>query len=1175
MVSQTNENALEDAIERALTGQLSATDNLGNVAESGEGFDHPSKPRNRGYKIGKPENFEKTYAIDEQFFWAFLEKTQNKDLDKLRKSAGREWKRKVLERYDRLCKKHGLLYVLKKGLSIDDAHLTLMYPAPLASSSERVKQNFDHNIFSCTRQLRYSHANPGHEIDIVLFINGMPFATLELKNPWTGQTARYHGQKQYREDRDTKQTLFNFARCLVHMAVDTDEVYMTTKLAGKSTFFLPFNKGDGEGAGNPVNPNGHKAAYLWEEVLTRESVANIIQHFMRLDGKSSDKLSGRTLFFPRYHQLDVVRQLITHTSKVGPGQTYLIQHSAGSGKSNSITWLAYQLIETYPEDGSEKPIYDSVIVVTDRRLLDKQLRDNIRDFSEVKNIVAHAKKSSDLKEAMEAGKKIIITTIQKFPFIIDGIADLGEKRFAVIIDEAHSSQSGSAHDNMNRAMGGQAQAEDETESEGENDAQDYILEAMRSRKMRGNASYYAFTATPKNTTLEKFGQKMPDGSFRPFHLYSMRQAIEEGFILDVLANYTTYRSYYEIQKSIEDNPLFDTVKAQKKLRAFVEQNPKTIAIKAEIMLDHFTKNVVNAKKLRGQARGMIITQNIESAYRYYRAINKLLEAQSYPFKALVSFSGKKEIDGIEYTEAELNGFSEEKTKMVFDGHDAEGKPLKRNGQNLANTYRLLIVANKYLTGFDQPKLSAMYVDKKLQGVLCVQALSRLNRSAPKLGKKTEDLFVLDFFNKTEDIKNAFDGFYTSTSLSEATDVNVLHELKEMLGDAGVYEWHEVEAFIKLYFGNADAAELSPIIDTAAARFNSELELTDVEKADFKIKAKQFVKVYGQMASIMPFEVPDWEKLFWFCKFLIPKLIVRDPDAEEIDELLNSVDLSSYGLERVKLSQSIALDPEQTEFDPQNPNPRGVHDDEIERDPLDAIIDNFNSRWFDGWDATPEEQRVKFLNLAEQIRAHPDFENKFEKNSDPQNRELAFQKIFEDVLLNTRRKELGLYKSLTSDPVFKMSVQKHLQELSQFQADDYQNTDGLDKSVERIELRMREMIAERNVHINDKIIEGIENRLSVAARNDPSVSDPAKVPMVKRLSFCDLRELQDIIVTKANWPLFEDVLGNKATFSSRLDQLAKLRNSIRHSRDISTPVLFDGKAAISWFDGFLWKEAVEA
>ena len=1016
MVSQTNEQALEAAIEKFLTG--TCLEELKEVKDGDVPFS-----QSHGYQLGYSQDFNARYAIDDNLFWQFLGNTQAEELEKLQKS-GADWQRKVLERFDRMVKKYGLLHLLKKGLDVDDAHLHLLYPAPLASSSEKIKQNFTENIFSSTRQVRYSLANTLEEIDMVLFVNGLPFATVELKNPWTGQTARYHGQKQYRNDRDTSQTLLQFGRCLVHMAVDTDEVYMTTKLAGKSTFFLPFNKGNNFGAGNPPNPTGHKSAYLWQEIFSKESVANIIQHFVRLDGSSKDSLNKRTLFFPRYHQLDVVRKLIAHAGEHGVGQTYLIQHSAGSGKSNSIAWAAYQLIETYPQkmgipgdNGLDQPLFDSVIVVTDRRLLDKQLRDNIKDFSEVKNIVAPANKSSELKEALEHGKKIIITTIQKFPFIIDGIADLSDKRFAVIIDEAHSSQSGSAHDNMNRAMG-----KSEIVNEEEMDAQDKILHAMASRKMRGNASYLAFTATPKNTTLEKFGNQQPDGSFKPFHLYSMKQAIEEGFILDVLANYTTYKSYYEIQKSIEDNPLFDSKKAQKKLRAYVERNPATINTKAEIMLDHFIGQVVNSKRLRGKAKGMVITQSIESAIRYYQAINRILEDKGYPFHALIAFSGKKEVDGIEYTEADMNGFGENDTRHYFDKNFKGDTQPKRHNQD---KYRLLVVANKYLAGFDQPKLCAMYVDKKLQGVLAVQALSRLNRSSPQLGKKTEDLFILDFFNTVDDIKTAFDPFYTATSLSESTDVNVLHELKDTMDDVGVYEWHEVERFVELYFDNADAQELSPIIDVAANRFNEELELENDEKIDFKIKAKQFVKIYGQMASIMPFEIVVWEKIFWFLKFLIPKFKVIDPDKEKIDELLEKVDLSTYGLERVKLNHTIGLDDSEIEVDPQNPNPRGAHGGGEEEDPLDEIIRTFNERWFQGWSATPEEQRVKLIHLADSIKAHPDFEEKYKNNPDSTNREIAFAKIFEEVMLKNRQNELELYKLLAGDDAFKSAMQQSL------------------------------------------------------------------------------------------------------------------------------------------------------
>jgi type I restriction enzyme R subunit len=920
--------------------------------------------------------------------------------------------------------KYGILRLFRKGLDVDDAHFTILYPLPLASSSNTVKANFESNQFSSTRQLRYSLTNAGEEIDMVLFVNGLPFATMELKNHWTGQNAKVHGQSQYKFKRDISQTLLNFGRCIVHFAVDTDEAYMTTKLDGANTYFLPFNLGQREplfGKGNPPNPFGHKTAYLWEEIFTRQSIANIIQHFVRFDGKDTDPLNKKTLFFPRYHQLDVVRKIIADAGKKGVGQTYLIQHSAGSGKSNSITWAAYQLIETYPESdtipgskGISNPLFDSVIVVTDRKLLDKQLRENIKEFSEVKNIVAPAYTSEELKKSLESGKKIIITTIQKFPFIVEGIADLSDKRFAVIIDEAHSSQSGSSASKMNQAMGNSSEDEDDE------DPQDKILAAIRSRKMRGNASYLAFTATPKNNTLERFGIKQADGKYKPFHLYSMKQAIEEGFILDVLANYTTYKSYYEIEKSIQENPLFDTVKAQKKLRTYVEQNKQTIATKADIMLDHFVTKLVNTKKLKGKAKAIVATQSIESAIYYYFALKTLLKEKGNPFRIAIAFSGMKKINGIEYTEESINDFPAhlDTAKPADPGYISD----KIARYVDMDEYRMLVVANKYLTGYDQPKLTAMYVDKKLQGVIAVQALSRLNRSSNKLGKKTEDLFILDFYNTTEDIKKSFDPYYTATSLSKVTDINVLHELKSNLDDAGVYEWSEVEDFVEKYFKGVNAQELSPIIDIAAERFNTTLELEDKAKADYKIKAKHFVKVYGQMASIMPYEIVAWEKLFWFLKFLIPKLIIIDNEQDALDGLLNSVDLSTYGLERVKLNTSIGLDASETEVDPQNANPRGAHGGESEKDELDLIIKSFNERWFQGWEATPDEQRAKFVNLAQKMKEHSDFKEKYADNLDSQNREFAFNKIFDEVMGKQRKSELDLYRLISKDEGFKQAMQ---------------------------------------------------------------------------------------------------------------------------------------------------------
>jgi len=979
MFSKTNEEALESSIEKYLLD-------------------------NHGYIKGHSKDFNKEYAIDEIRLFDFLEISQKDELEKLKRDS--DYKQKILHQLSKMISKYGVLKILKKGISIADANFTLFYPAPLISSGDETRKKFSQNQFSVTRQLTYSMQNPSLEIDMVIFINGLPIITIELKNSAMsgyGQSAKYHGINQYKKDRDPKDRLLNFARCLVHFTFDTDEVYMSTKLDSDKTIFLPFNKGDKNSAGNPPNPNGHKTAYIWEEIFSKASLADILQHFVRLDRKDTDKLESRNLYFPRYHQLDVVRKIIDDVSQNGVGKTYLIQHSAGSGKSNSITWCAYRLIEAYSakDSMSERPIFDSVIVVTDRKILDKQLRENIANFSEVKNIIAPAFSSAELKSNLENGKKIIISTIQKFPFIVEGISDLSDKKFAIIIDEAHSSQSGTAHQKMNEAMG-------KKEFDDNMDAQDMVLEIIKSRKLKNNASYFAFTATPKNSTLEKFGTKQDDGSFAPFHLYSMKQAIEEGFILDVLSNYTTYKSYYEIVKSIDDNPYFQTDKAQKRLRGFVEKNPSTIATKTEIIIDHFINNVVKTNKLKGKAKAMVVTADIQTAILYHKAIVKKLHAIGDPFGAIVAFSGKKELEGIEYTEDSINGFDSKDIAQNFD----------------SDHYRLLVVANKFLTGFDQPKLCAMYVDKKLDGVLAVQALSRLNRAAPKYSKKTEDLFVLDFFNKIEDIKASFDPFYTSTSLKEETDINVLHELKAVLDDSGIYERIEVDEFFDSYFKGEEAGKLLAMIDVVADRFNSEFE--DDDKADYKIKAKQFVKIYAQMASIMPYEIVEWEKLFWFLKFLVPKMVVKDKDKDMLDELLNAVDLSTYGLERVRLSAKIELDPIEAQLDPQNPNLRGAHADEEKKDPLDEIIKNFNERWFKGWDATPEEQRAKFIHIIDKVKAHKDFEQNYEKNTDEINKKLAIAKIIDEVINNERKKELELYRLFATNETFKLGLMENIE-----------------------------------------------------------------------------------------------------------------------------------------------------
>ena len=973
MVSQTNEAALETHIETALVKD--------------------------GYRVGNPSDFDRTFAVDRQLFWEFLESTQPQEVAKLKDRPN--WQRLVLERLSKKIKKDSVLAVLKKGLDVDDAHFDLLYRQPYNQLNPEVLARYEANVFSVTRQVHYSETDSLKSIDMVLFVNGLAIATIELKNPWTGQTVWNAIYKQYNL-RDPNEPIFEFGRCLVHLAADPDEVYMCTRLAGKDSNFLPFNKGVDHGKGNPVNPNGYKTAYLWEEILARRSLSNIIEQFAKFTVEK-DKKTGKerkALYFPRYQQLDVVRRILADAQQNGVGLSYLIQHSAGSGKSNSITWLAYQLVELYNQAGTAN-VFDSVVVVTDRRVLDTQLKDNIKLFSETKNIVAHCESGQELKYNLEAGKKVIITTVQKFPRIVEGMEALTDRRFAVIIDEAHSSQSGTSADSLNEAIGGE-------DAEAPEDIQDKILAAMAGRKMSKNASYFAFTATPKPATLEKFGRQGADGKFYPFHLYSMKQAIEEKFILDVLEKYTTYKSYYEVQKSVEGNPLFDTAKAHKKLKAFVEASPKTIEVKARIMVDHFMSSVWQAKKLKGKAKAMVVTRNIECAIRYFFAIRTALQEANAPFKALVAFSGEKTVDGVKYTEDSINGIAVRDLPDEFEKDD----------------YKILVVANKYLTGFDEPMLHTMYVDKKLQGVLAVQALSRLNRCNWKLDKR--DTFVLDFYNSVDDIKAAFDPFYTATSLSEPTDVNVLHDLKDALDAFGIYDWSEVTSFNEKFFASAQAEELAPIIDAVVARFDADLD--DEKRIDFKIKAKQFVKIYAQVAAILPFNNVSWEMLHWFLKFLIPKLKVKDPDQDKLDELLNSVDLSTYGLERSRLEVKIGLDDSEAEQEPANPNLRGAHMGEGEKDPLEDIVRTFNERHFAGWEATPEEQRVKFINIAKHVVAHVDYRAQVEDNPDAQNRQLALEKIIQQAISMERRRELDLYKQYASDPDFKRAFDASISRL---------------------------------------------------------------------------------------------------------------------------------------------------
>ena len=1005
-LSQTNEQAFEYLIEKALVGST-----VEERTAAGTDDINAQHPEPNQFYWGFHKDMPSKVAIDERRLWSFLETTQK---DELAKYKGRNLKADTQRQINNDIATFGIIKLLKEGVDVENIHLTLFYPKPYPSDSKASHLKYAQNQFSVTRQQTFSLMNPGLEIDMVIFLNGLPLFTLELKNPWTYQTARKDGQKQYKEERNPREPLLAYGRCLAHFTMDKDEVYFTTRLQNRDTYFMPFNKGlpNGQGAGNPPSEDGgYKTSYMWTHILQKDTIAEILMNFVMFDygeAKTGKKVphimkNAKRLIFPRYHQLDVVSKLNKDVATVGVGKTYLIEHSAGSGKSNSITWLAFKIIGVCPSSmdairakALDLHLFDSAIVVTDRRLLDRQITFNIKAFGHTEKILAHAESSKELKTAIENGKRIITTTIQKFPYICDTIADVSDHNFAIIIDEAHSSQSGIAADKLNASV--------QKDKDQEGMGTDELLEKMmKERKMSSNCSYFAFTATPKKETLERFGTEDEEGKFHPFHLYSMKQAIDEGFILDVLTNYTTYRSYYELTKSIEGNPEYETERAQKLLRRYVEREPKTIRAKAEVMITHFDAKMYRNHKLKGTAKALVVTKDIECAILYYQALCDLKEEKKLPYNILIAFSGTKTIAGRDYTEAQINGFPDSKTADEFEKDEN----------------RILVVANKYITGFDQPKLAAMYIDKPLDGVLAVQCLSRLNRSAPELGKLCEDLFILDFYNTKEGIKDAFDPYYTATTLSEATDVNILHQLKATLLSVGVFDMDEVNAFIELFIHGAPADQFAPIIDRAADRFNNEIEWPENGKPDFKMKCKQFVKIYSRVAAIMDYEVPDWEKLFWFLRLLIPQLIVTGPGVENIQDLLDSVDLNTYGLRRTALNETITLDAGEATIDPLKPTMVNAHPtDEPDRDPLDDIIREFNEHWFKGWQATPSDQKEKLVSITKAVAADKDYQDLVVGNPDQQAVEAAMAMIIDRIIRQKRKGDMSLYREYQQNDAFK-------------------------------------------------------------------------------------------------------------------------------------------------------------
>lgn len=988
-MSQTNEKAFETYVETMLLTRA-------------------------GWRAGDLADWNAEHALFPALIFTFLQETQAKLWEQMRALHGTGLESLLVNTLVKELDLKGTLHILRHGFKFYGKTFRLAYFKPAHGLNYDVLELFRKNRLTVTRQVS-CHLGKLDTVDLVFAVNGLPVATCELKNPGTGQTWR-HAVKQYQQDRDPRAPLFQFKnRALVHFAADPDEVHMATCLRKEATHFLPFNRGSspGEvqcGAGNPQHPSGYRTGYFWEEVLQFDSFLDVLGHFMFLEKheeKAEDGRGGKrritreTLIFPRYHQLDAVRKVVAATRQEGPGRNYLIQHSAGSGKTNSISWLSHRLASLHNQN--DQKVYDCVIVITDRRVLDRQLQDAIYQIEHAQGVVkAIDEDSQQLAAALIDGTKIVITTLQKFPFVLRGLlhaagAESQEKatdeekkqakawetaiaarKYAVIVDEAHSSQTGESARELKTILGGAATDAEE----GEADWEDRLNQVMQSRGRQPNLSFFAFTATPKGKTIELFGKTGSGGKPEAFHIYSMRQAIEEEFILDVLTNYTTYATYFRLLKAAEDDPKLPKKQAARALAKFMNLHPYNIEQKTEVMVEHFRRNVQH--RLGGRAKAMVVTSSRLHAVRYKLAFDRYIAENGYTdIRPLVAFSGtvKDPDTGLEYTEPEMN------LDVIT------GKPISEGqlpGRFESPDYRVLLVANKYQTGFDQPLLHTMYVDKRLDGVQAVQTLSRLNRMIP--GKDAP--FVLDFVNDAENIYRAFKPYYDKTGLQETSDPSKLETLKHELDQAQVYHWSEVEAFAQIFYkpaerqNAADHAHMQRHLQPAVDRFKS---IADEEKRrELREKLSGYVQLYAFLSQIIPYADPDLEMLYSYGRFLLPHLpLDRDGQIVKVGE---EVALQYYRLERI-FSGTIEL----KEGDPRyvkSPTEVGTGKAKDEKVPLSEIIQVLNERF--GTHFT-EEDRLFFQQIKE--KACKDNQVIQTALANPLDKfELGIRKLIEDFMI---------------------------------------------------------------------------------------------------------------------------------------------------------------------------------
>ncbi len=931
--------------------------------------------QNGGYTQGNSADYSPELGMFKYEILNFLQETQSKNWKKIASIHGEQVDNRIIQRIYKEMDLRGALDVVRNGFTDYGVRFKLAFFKPETSLNPETQELYNKNQLKVIRQVYYTQKNK-NSVDIVLSLNGIPLATIELKNHFTGQNTD-NAKKQYATSRDNRELLFAFKkRALVHFAVDDEEVFMTTKLDGSKTFWLPFNKGHNRGKGNPPNKKGYKTDYLWEKILAKDSWLDIVHRFVHLQTEEIE-IEGKTfkkqkMIFPRYHQLDVVRDITKDVKVNGAGKNYLVQHSAGSGKSNSIAWLSYRLSSLH--NAQDERVFDSVIVVTDRRVLDQQLQNTIYQFEHKTGVVQKIDKdSSQLALALNSGLHIIITTLQKFPFVIEKVEEFSGRKFAVVIDEAHSSQGGEAHKKMKEVLGATETEEEDNDYSAEDFISEQVEKSASARGKQNNISFFAFTATPKYKTLAIFGQTGSDGKPEPYHLYSMRQAIEEGFILDVLQNYTNYELYFQLSKAIEDDPNLNKKKASKAIGNFVNFHPHNLAQKTEIVIEHFRQVV--ATKIGGRAKAMFVTSSRKLAKRYFEEFNKYIKENEYTneLKILVAFSGKviddNYPDGV--SEPQLTGYGEKELPKAFNEEE----------------YRILIVADKYQTGFDQPLLHTMYVDKKLSGVKAVQTLSRLNRMTA--GK--EDTFVLDFANDRKTIFESFQPYYEKTMVAEEPEINHLFDLKLKIDEKQIIQESEINAFANVYFkptgklNTKDQSRLYSFIDPAIDRYKA-IETED-EKDEFKKSLRTWTNLYSFLAQIMPFKEPEFEKFYAYSKLLQTKLPKKEL-AESL-QLSDEIAMEYYRLQKVKEGSIDLVKGEDGGLD--GLTEAGIKREKEEKALLSEIINVLNDRFGTEFE---EADRLFF----EQIEAELIQDEKLQAQAKA-NKIDTFKYAFEDMFLN--------------------------------------------------------------------------------------------------------------------------------------------------------------------------------